>query len=247
LTLKSSIITLKRSRMALQLIVDQSTVRKVCQLTGEWDRELGRPAFNTTLSRFGLNGTDLGYSFEHNGRLCFLFGDTGPIPLSPTAQLGAVSRDPAHMEVFAVGQDGVIRGNWFWDGWKDWYVLGGARFSQTAGLAAVSRSPEHMEVFAVGEDGIIRGKWFWDGWKGWYILENCSNSVAWSDSTAPEPGIRLEFVSDNGIYRSPRVTTREGRALSTGCLEVPIAGFSAGEQIYMCSIRRTASKKVKKA
>jgi hypothetical protein len=43
----------------------------------------------------------------------------------------------------------------------------------------------------------------------------------------------LEFISDNGIYRSPRVTTREGGALSTGCLEVPIAGFSAGEQIYV--------------
>jgi Domain of unknown function (DUF4185) len=55
------------------------SVRKVCQLTGEADRQFGYPAFNTTESRFGLFGTDLGSSFEHGGRLWFLFGDTWPV------------------------------------------------------------------------------------------------------------------------------------------------------------------------
>ena len=54
------------------------TVRKVCQLTGELDRERNELAFNRTQSRFGVVGTDLGSSFEHNGRLWFLFGDTWP-------------------------------------------------------------------------------------------------------------------------------------------------------------------------
>jgi Domain of unknown function (DUF4185) len=56
--------------------------QKVAQLTGEYDREgwngQGSPpfAFNRTESRFGIRGTDLGSSFEHDDRLYFLFGDT---------------------------------------------------------------------------------------------------------------------------------------------------------------------------
>ena len=74
---------------------------------------------------------------------------------SETAGLAAVSRFPDHAEVFAVGEDGMVRANWFLDGrWHDWYVLGGARFSQTAGLAAVSRFPDHAEEFGRGEGGI---------------------------------------------------------------------------------------------
>jgi hypothetical protein len=56
--------------------------RKVCQLTGEYDRQgwdgRGTPslAFNRTESRFGIRGCDLGSSFEHKNRVYFLFGDT---------------------------------------------------------------------------------------------------------------------------------------------------------------------------
>jgi hypothetical protein len=52
------------------------SVRKICQLTGERDRERSTDAYNRTETRFGLVGTDLGSSFEHDGRLWFLFGDT---------------------------------------------------------------------------------------------------------------------------------------------------------------------------
>lgn len=50
--------------------------QKVCQLTGEFDRERQEPTLNRTESRFGLVGTDLGASFEHNGKIYFFFGDT---------------------------------------------------------------------------------------------------------------------------------------------------------------------------
>ncbi|MFQ5593550.1 MAG: DUF4185 domain-containing protein [Anaerolineae bacterium] len=50
--------------------------QKVCQLTGEFDRERQQTTLNRTESRFGVIGTDLGASFEHAGRLYFLFGDT---------------------------------------------------------------------------------------------------------------------------------------------------------------------------
>src|SRR5713226_438815 len=52
------------------------STRKLYQLTGECDRERSLFAINRTESRFGLIGTDLGSSFEHNERIYFLFGDT---------------------------------------------------------------------------------------------------------------------------------------------------------------------------
>jgi Domain of unknown function (DUF4185) len=55
--------------------VPGSTV-KVEQLLGEEDKERHQPTLSRTVSRYGLEGTDLGYSFEHDGRVYFLFGDT---------------------------------------------------------------------------------------------------------------------------------------------------------------------------
>ncbi len=52
--------------------------RKICQLTGETDLEVNRPTLSQTESRYGLTRTDNGSSFEHNGKLYFLFGDSNP-------------------------------------------------------------------------------------------------------------------------------------------------------------------------
>ena len=49
---------------------------KVCQLTGERDRQTGQLTLNQTRSRYGVWGADLGFPVEHAGRLYFLFGDT---------------------------------------------------------------------------------------------------------------------------------------------------------------------------
>ncbi|CAN5631381.1 hypothetical protein BH11ARM2_BH11ARM2_05930 [soil metagenome] len=54
-------------------------VTKVSQITGETDRQRNRPTDNQTETRYGLKGTDLGASFEHRGKLVFLFGDTWPV------------------------------------------------------------------------------------------------------------------------------------------------------------------------
>ena len=118
------------------------SVAKVCQLTGERDRHRNTFAFNRTETRFGVVGTDLGSSFEHDGRLWFLFGDT----------------------------------------WPD--VDGG-------------------------------------------------DSVAWTTDRAPEPGVRLTFVSSGSRFVAPRVSTSEGRAVSTRCFEVPLDGFSADGHMYV--------------
>ena len=50
--------------------------RKVVQLTGDTDREISKKTPNQTAQRFGVYGTDLGISFNYDGKLYFLFGDT---------------------------------------------------------------------------------------------------------------------------------------------------------------------------
>jgi hypothetical protein len=52
------------------------SVSKVCQLVGDWDLERNESTQSLTYTRYGVAGTDLGVSFEHNGELVFLFGDT---------------------------------------------------------------------------------------------------------------------------------------------------------------------------
>ena len=77
-----------------EIAVVAGSVRKICQLTGERDRRWNTDAFNRTESRFGLVGTDLGSSFEHDGRLWFLFGDTWPDADSGDSVAWTVDRTP---------------------------------------------------------------------------------------------------------------------------------------------------------
>jgi hypothetical protein len=66
-------------------IVVPGSTQKICQLTGEYDYHQAaedgvtpheRLTQNRTFSKYGIHGTDLGASFEHDGKLWFLFGDT---------------------------------------------------------------------------------------------------------------------------------------------------------------------------
>ena len=129
----------------------QSSVRKICQLTGERDYETRGKAFNSTETKYKLFGTDLGASFEHDGRVWFLFGDTWPTP-APGALPGKVTD---------------------------------------------------------------------------------SDSVAWTTDTFADNGLELNFVSSNGRYLSPAVKDQNGQQLGTGSFEVPVAGFSANNTMYV--------------
>ena len=55
--------------------VARSTV-KLEQLIGDEDKQRHQPTRSRTVTRYQIQGTDLGYSFEHDGRAYFLFGDT---------------------------------------------------------------------------------------------------------------------------------------------------------------------------
>jgi hypothetical protein len=73
---------------------------KVNQLVGEQDKEFHKPTLSRTETRYGLIGTDLGYSFEHQGRVYFLFGDTvgvarGALDSIASVESGSAGWDPA--------------------------------------------------------------------------------------------------------------------------------------------------------
>jgi len=54
----------------------EGTIEKVWQLVGDFDKERNQATLSLTYTRYGVAGTDLGVSFEHGGKLIFLFGDT---------------------------------------------------------------------------------------------------------------------------------------------------------------------------
>lgn len=78
-----------------RLVYVTGSTQKVSQLTGDFDRMLGQPTLNQTDKRFGVFATDLGSSFEHNGKLFFLFGDTWGKPGLLDAVAWSESYDPA--------------------------------------------------------------------------------------------------------------------------------------------------------
>ena len=66
----------RHDRRAVALRYLPGSTVKVEQLIGDIDIATKKRTFNQTNSRYGIWGADLGYSFEHKGRVYFLFGDT---------------------------------------------------------------------------------------------------------------------------------------------------------------------------
>jgi hypothetical protein len=77
--------------------------QKVCQPGGELDHETGKPTVSQTDTNYGLLAADVGYSFEHNGNIWFLFGDgnsvsdrtVGPAPDTLRARRVSLNRPVA--------------------------------------------------------------------------------------------------------------------------------------------------------
>jgi uncharacterized protein DUF4185 len=81
------------------LVYVPGSTKRVCQLTGDVDRATGKPTLNQTDKNFGIWGTDLGSSFEHKGKLYFLFGDTIGRPGDRDVLAWTESHDPSHIQL----------------------------------------------------------------------------------------------------------------------------------------------------
>src|SRR5947208_3596444 len=77
-----------------ELVYVPNSTKKVCQLTGDFDRAAGSATLSQTGKRFGVVATDLGSSFEHKGKLYFLFGDTWGRPGDRDALAWTTSTHP---------------------------------------------------------------------------------------------------------------------------------------------------------
>ena len=88
--------------------VSGSTI-KLEQLVGQEDKERHQPTLSRTFTRYGIRGTDLGYSFEHDGRAYFLFGDTvGRLDRALDTIATTDARDPelgVRLDFLTVGSD----------------------------------------------------------------------------------------------------------------------------------------------
>ncbi|MBW4569587.1 MAG: hypothetical protein KME31_16635 [Tolypothrix carrinoi HA7290-LM1] len=99
-------------------------------------------------------------------------GPSAIISFDPKTPVTALSRKSDHIDVFAVGTDGLVYTNW-WDGsWHDWGTVGNGVFPQNTPIAAIARRADHIDVFAVGTDGLVYTNW-WDGsWHDWGTVGN---------------------------------------------------------------------------
>ena len=137
------------------------------------------------------------------------------------APIAAHCRNADHMEIWAIEESGILRGNWWDSGFQNgWYSLRtpggtdeGFRLSRGGHLAVLGRNDDHMEVWSIGTDHKMHGIW-WDGnWRDWYTLDgrtfpigaplialsrNDDHMEVYSITEAPGPG----FVADrlHGIW-----------------------------------------------
>jgi hypothetical protein len=90
-----------------ELIYVPGATKRVCQLTGDFDKASGTPTLSQTGKRFGVMATDLGSSFEHKGKLYFLFGDTHGRPGDRDVLAWTDSADPTKVQLhFHTAKDG---------------------------------------------------------------------------------------------------------------------------------------------
>jgi Domain of unknown function (DUF4185) len=80
-----------------ELLCVPCSTQRVCQLTGDFDRAAKVPTLSQTGKRYGVLATDLGSSFEHKGKLFFLFGDTRGRPGDRDVLAWTESRDPTRI------------------------------------------------------------------------------------------------------------------------------------------------------
>jgi hypothetical protein len=63
-----------------QVVTFRGRSEKVCQLTGDFDKETLQPTTNETDLHYGVAAVDLGFPVESSDGLFFLFGDSRPFP-----------------------------------------------------------------------------------------------------------------------------------------------------------------------
>ena len=151
----------------------------------------------------GTDGQLHGIWFDgSNWQRWYSLGAPNATGLPPGAPLAAWSRGADHMEVWVVGNDGLLHGIWFDGGkWRSWYTLGGRTFPPGAHLSVLGRDSDHMELWAVGTDDVLHGVYFVGAWQPWYSLPGPRLIPGASVASISRAGDHMEVWSIGGDDR----------------------------------------------
>lgn len=92
------------------------------------------------------------------------------------APLAAVSRHGDQLDLFVIGNDGVVYTSW-WTAGSDWSGINnnwrpiGGFFPVGAALSAVSRHQDQLDLFVIGNDGVVYTSW-WTAGSDWSGINN---------------------------------------------------------------------------
>ena len=92
------------------------------------------------------------------------------------ARVSAVSRNPNQLDLFVVGNNGVVYTSWWtagsdWSGINNnWRAIGGF-FPPGSPVAVVSRNPNQLDLFVVGYNGVVYTSW-WTAGSDWSGINN---------------------------------------------------------------------------
>ncbi len=89
------------------------------------------------------------------------------------APVTAVARSKYNLDLFVVGNDGVVYTSWWYNGadWSginnNWRPIGGY-FPPGTQVSAVARSKDNLDLFVIGYNGVVYTSWWYNGadWSG---------------------------------------------------------------------------------
>src|SRR5215470_14572922 len=135
----------------------QAAATKICQLTGEVDRQPPGRATGGVLGgeTGGVTGTDLGFPFEYNSKLYFLFGDSREFP-PDRCEPAWCGTENEPIDVLQPNPQQVQRwrSDIEWETWKRIRTEG----SDSMATAPLAVDPEHcipLKFEAVGGNGVF--------------------------------------------------------------------------------------------
>jgi hypothetical protein len=88
--------------------------------------------------------------------------------MQATGSIAVTSRSAGNLDLFAVGEDGVVYTAWWYEGgdWSavtaDWRALGGS-FPPGAPISAIAKAPNGIDLFITGNDGRVYTAWWYEG------------------------------------------------------------------------------------
>lgn len=154
---------------------------------------------------------------------------------SNASGIAALSRHDKNLEIWWVGDDGLVRGaGWYDDAtptWDAYFMPTDRRASKSSGLAAVSRSENTMEVWWIGPNGSVEGAYWYDDGSSWHQYGapvapdnsakqgHCITAVSRTDKSmdlvwiTPQGGIRWAYWKEGSKWAlHPDLVVADGKA-----------------------------------